>query len=161
MFEELSERVNVLVCELPFGKCLVQEVVDDFFLVTVAQKGARWACQQSVVLGIGCAAWLACLSRGVAGCTRRRIQLLCVVPDRIHQILQLVSLRLVLCELVGGLLLVLHIKQRIKHRLDRIHRSPLFSDGPKVIRPRPFRLPLNKSCPWHYSLRARTFFRRN
>jgi len=62
MFEELSERVDVLVRELPLGECLIQEVVDDFVLVTVAQQGARWACQQSVVLGLGSSARLACLS---------------------------------------------------------------------------------------------------
>jgi len=62
MFEQLSERVDVLVRELPLGECLIQEVVDDFALVTVAQQGARWACQQSVVLGFGSTTWLACLS---------------------------------------------------------------------------------------------------
>jgi len=45
MFEQLSERVDVLVRELPLGECLIQEVVDDFVLVAVAQQGARWACQ--------------------------------------------------------------------------------------------------------------------
>ena len=47
--------------------------------------------------------------------------MLCIMPNRIHQITQLVSLWLVLRKLVGGLLLVFGIYQRIEHRLDWIH----------------------------------------